>query len=162
MRAEVVDGITIRPLRNGDAETLRSVFERLGPQSRLRRFGGAKNVLLASDIEQLTRVDGNHHVLVAVAAGEPVGIAHLVRDGSTAELGLMVADDWHGRGVGSLLCDRLAEDARAAGIRRIEGAVQDGNHAAAALVRRLRAAVGFPAEGSPRPNRLGAWRTQSG
>ena len=108
MHSELIRGITIRPLRNGETGAVQAVFDRLGPRSRLLRFGGAKNVLLPRDLEQLARIDANHHVLVAVADGEPVGIARLVRDGDTAEVAFAVADDWQGRGIGTVLVDRLA------------------------------------------------------
>ncbi|HZQ16836.1 MAG TPA: GNAT family N-acetyltransferase [Gaiellaceae bacterium] len=132
-------GITIRPLRNGERSAIQAVFDRLGPCSRLLRFGGAKNVLLPGDLERLARVDANHHVLVAIAEGEPIGIARLVRDGESAEVAFAVADDWQGRGVGRVLVDRLAADARAAGIRRFTATVTGDNPRSAALLRRLRA-----------------------
>src|SRR4249919_1950220 len=115
VHAEAIRGITIRPLRSGESSVIQAVFDRLGPTSRLLRFGGAKNVLTPADLEQLSRVDGDH-VLVAVVAGEPVGIARLVRDGAEAEVAIAVADEWQHRGVGTFLADRLAADARAAGI----------------------------------------------
>src|SRR5262249_42069362 len=59
MHSRYVDGITIRPLRNGDTETVSCVFERLGEESRRRRFGGAKPALSESELAQLARVDRN-------------------------------------------------------------------------------------------------------
>jgi L-amino acid N-acyltransferase YncA len=136
MRSEHVDGVTIRPLRNGDAGSVQAVFDRLGTESRRRRFGGAKNVLTAYDLEQLARVDANHHVLVALLDCEPIGIARLVRDGATAEVAVEVVDEWQGRRVGTLLMSCLAADARAAGIRRLHAAVDYDNVASRALMRR--------------------------
>ena len=69
----------------------------------MRRFGGAKNVCTAYDLEQLARMDGDHHVLVAFIKGEPIGLARLVRDGTAAEVAVEVADEWQGRRVGTLL-----------------------------------------------------------
>jgi acetyltransferase len=140
MQSEVIRGITVRPLRNGESEVVQAVFDRLGPQSRHLRFGGAKNVLTPSDLELLARVDGSHHVLVAVVAGAPVGIARLVRDGDSAEVAFAVADDWQGKGVGTVLVDRLAEDARAAGIERFTAQIRADNAPSIALARRLKAA----------------------
>jgi GNAT superfamily N-acetyltransferase len=140
MHAEVIRGITIRPLRNGEAEVIQAVFDRLSARSRLLRFHGAKNVLTRGDLEALSRVDDTHHVLVALVDGEPVGIARLVRDGDAAEVAFAVADEWQGRGVGTLLVDRLAADARAAGITRFVAEVQPDNAPSLALARRLRAA----------------------
>jgi GNAT superfamily N-acetyltransferase len=141
MNAEVIRGITVRPLRGGDTEVVQAVFDRLGPRSRLLRFGGAMNVLLAGELERLARVDGDHHVLVAYDGREPVGIARLVRDGREAEVAFAVADDWQGKGVGTLLADRLAAEARAAGIVRVHCEVRADNTPSLALCSRLKSAL---------------------
>ena len=141
MHAELIRGITVRPLRPGESETIQAVFDRLGPRSRRLRFGGAKIVLLPSDLELLSRVDGEHHVLVAIVDGEAVGVARLVRHGDVGEVAFAVADDYQGHGVGTVLVDRLAEDARAAGITRFCGDVSEGNVASDALIRRLKLAA---------------------
>ena len=136
MRTEIVKGITIRPLRNGETGAVQAVFHRLGPRTRLLRIGGAKTVLSAYDLEHLARVDADHHVLVALFKGEPVGIARLVREGSTAEVAVEVIDEWQGRRVGTLLMTRLSDDARAAGIERLHAIVDPDNTASRALMRR--------------------------
>ncbi len=138
VQTEFIQGITVRPLRPGDGETVQAVFDRLDPLSRRLRFGGAKNVLLPSDLELLARVDANHHVLVAYVGDEPVGIARLAREGRVGEVAFAVADDWQHRGIGTVLIERLAEDARAAGIESFRADVAPGNAASLALLRRLR------------------------
>src|SRR5262245_29241546 len=65
MHARYLDGMTIRPLRDGDVGTVTSLFERLGERSREQRFCGAKPRLRDAELAALARVDGNHHVLVA-------------------------------------------------------------------------------------------------
>lgn len=137
MHAEVIRGITIRPLRKGEREVVRSVFDRLGPRSRLLRFGGAKTALSAADLDALTLVDADHHVLVALVGTTPIGIARLVRDGADAEIAFAVVDEWQQRGVGSILADRLAADARAAGIERLRATMHADNRSSLALMRRV-------------------------
>ena len=137
MNAEVIRGIAVRPLRSGETEVVQAVFDRLGPRSRLLRFGGAKNVLLPHELEQLARVDGDHHVLVAWFDGEPVGIARLVRDGACADVAFAVVDNLQGNGVGSVLGQRLAEDARAAGIETLRATVSAENGASLAVLKRM-------------------------
>jgi GNAT superfamily N-acetyltransferase len=141
MNAEVMRGIKVRPLRSGETEVVQAVFDRLGPRSRLLRFGGAKNVLLPGELEQLARVDGNHHVLVAWLDCEPVGIARLVRDGSAAEVAFAVVDELQGNGVGAVLTRRLAEDARAAGIETLHATTSAENGASLALLKRMTAGM---------------------
>jgi RimJ/RimL family protein N-acetyltransferase len=140
MNAEVIEGITVRPLRNGETTVVQAVFDRLGPRSRLLRFGGAKNVLFPKELEEMAKVDGDHHVLVAYLGGEPVGIARLVREGDTAEVAFAVVDDLQGNGIGTVLVDRLGADARAAGIRRFHADVRPDNKPSLALAARLEAA----------------------
>jgi GNAT superfamily N-acetyltransferase len=141
MNAEVIRGITVRPLRGGETEVVQAVFARLGPRSRLLRFGGAKNVLTAAELEQLARVDGDHHVLVAWRGDDPVGIARLVRDGAVADVAFAVVDDLQGNGIGTVLSQRLAEDARAAGIETLRATLSAENHASLALLKRMTAGM---------------------
>src|SRR4029078_11496965 len=81
-------GLVIRPLRNGDRETVTAVLEMLGETSRRMRFTGPKPRLSALELEHLATVDATRHVLVGYLAGHarPIAIARLVRDGSGAEI----------------------------------------------------------------------------
>jgi N-acetylglutamate synthase-like GNAT family acetyltransferase len=137
MHTEVIRGITVRPLRSGDAEVVQAVFDRLGPRSRLLRFGGAKSTLSSADLRELSLVDDRHHVLVAWLGGQAVGIARLVRDGEEADVAVAVGDDWQHRGIGTVLADRLASDARAAGIERLRATMHAENRASLALMWRM-------------------------
>src|SRR5262245_7951749 len=94
MQARYVDGIPIRPLRDGDTATVAALFERLGPGSRERRFCGAKPRLAEPELAALARADATHHVLVAHVADDPrpAGIGRLVRNGVAAEIAFEVAD----------------------------------------------------------------------
>jgi ribosomal protein S18 acetylase RimI-like enzyme len=145
MHSRFVDGILIRPLRDGDTTTVLAVFERLGAESRRRRFGAAKTHLSQPELALLARVDAEHHVLVAYADGvpRPAGIARLVRDGDAAEVAFEVVDAQHGRGIGAALAEALAADARAAGITELHATVAGDNERAMSLLartsRRLRA-----------------------
>jgi len=139
MHSRFVDGLTIRPLRDGDTATVAALFARLGERSRERRFCGAKPRLSEVELAKLARVDADHHVLVGYVDGdpEPVGIARLVRNGSTAEIAFAVADAHQGRRVGSVLASELAADARAAGIAELVATVCGDNPRVLALIKRL-------------------------
>jgi GNAT superfamily N-acetyltransferase len=136
MRTEFIRGITVRPLRSGETEVVQSVFDRLGPRSRLLRFGGAKTVLLPSELAALALVDADHYVLVAWLDREPIGIARLVREGCAAEVAFAVVDEWQHRGVGTVLMERLAADARAAGVAELRATMHPDNAESLALMRR--------------------------
>jgi ribosomal protein S18 acetylase RimI-like enzyme len=130
--------ILVRPLRNGDVDTVLAVFHRLGEQSRRRRFNGPKARLSEEELWQLARVDSTHHALVAYVEGDPdpVAIARLVRDGRSAEIAFEVANDYRRRGIGSALTEELLADARAAGITEITALVSSDDPVAVALLRR--------------------------
>jgi ribosomal protein S18 acetylase RimI-like enzyme len=138
MHTRRIRNLTIRPLRACDAATVSALFERLSDRSRAQRFGGAKPRLTEQDLELLTRVDEAHHVLVAYVDGdpEPAGIARLVREGDAAEVAFAVADAYQHRGIGSVLVEELACDARAAGIKQLSATVRGDNPAAATLITR--------------------------
>ena len=132
-------GLVVRPLRNGDVETVMDVFERLGERSRRNRFNGPKPRLSPAELEHLAAVDATRHVLVAYLEGDerPVGIARLVRDGSSAEIAFEDADEHHRLGIGSALTAELLADARAAGITEVTALVASDNPAAVSLLRRV-------------------------
>ena len=139
MQSRYVNGLTIRSLRNGDTETVAALFARLGDRSRERRFCGAKPRLSDPELTLLARVDRDHHVLVGYLDGdaEPAGIARLVRSGASAEIAFAVADTHQGRGIGSVLANELAADARAAGITQLVATVCGDNPRIVALLGRL-------------------------
>jgi len=116
--------VRLRPIRPTDKALLRAGFERLGPRSRYRRFLAPMPRLADSVAAYLTDVDHHdHEAIVALddATGAGVGVARFVRRADrpdTAEAAVTVVDDWQGRGLGTILLDRLAERARAEGIVR--------------------------------------------
>ena len=142
--------ILVRPLRNGDIDTVLAVFHRLSDQSRRRRFNGVKARLTEEELWALARVDATHHALVAYVEGDPdpVAIARLVRDGQAAEIAFEVANDCQQRGIGTALTEELLADARAAGITEITALVRSDNPAAVSLLRRAFGVLDVSLQGS--------------
>ncbi len=93
--------------------------------------------------------------LVAVGEGEVVGSLHLEpsRHGF-AELGMAVAREWRGRGVGSALLAAAIEQARGQGLHKLTLSVFPHNAAALALYSKF----GFVEEG----RRIKQYRRMSG
>lgn len=139
MQTRYVDGVTIRPLRAGDSETVAALFARLGSGSRAKRFCGAKPQLSEGELAALSRVDDEHHVLVGYVDGDPqpAAIARLVRTGDAAEVAFEVADVYQGRRIGTTLARALAADARASGIRQLVATVCGENDAMVSLLKRI-------------------------
>jgi ribosomal protein S18 acetylase RimI-like enzyme len=93
--------------------------------------------------------------LVAVAAGEVVGSIHIDASGfGFGEIGMAVAREWRGRGVGSALLAAAIDWARERGLHKLSLSVFAHNEAAIALYRKF----GFVEEG----RRVNHYRRASG
>lgn len=122
--------VSIRPIRAADRDGLRRGFERLGSDSRYRRFMSPIGELTSEQLSYLTEVDHHdHEALIATDArdeGVVVGVARWVRspeNRAAAEVAVTVVDDWQGRGLGRTLLERLTERAREEGIERFTAEV---------------------------------------
>jgi ribosomal protein S18 acetylase RimI-like enzyme len=94
-------------------------------------------------------------LLVAVASGEVVGSIHVGTSGhGFGEIGMAIAREWRGRGVGSALMAAAIDWARAQGLHKLSLGVFAHNTAGIALYRKY----GFVEEG----RRVKHYRRQSG
>ena len=135
--------IEIRPISPDDREELAAGMRRLSPESRYRRFFTPTSELSEAQLTYLTEVDHHdHEALVAIEPGTEhgIGVARFVRspaDAETAEVAVAVADFWQGRGVATALLDRLAERARAEGVRRFSADILAENRPMLELIGEL-------------------------
>ncbi|HVW24469.1 MAG TPA: GNAT family N-acetyltransferase [Polyangiaceae bacterium] len=138
--------VRLRAVSRTDQQLVGAFFERLTPQSRHSRFFGARSSLPAAEIERMTSLDPAATVAIAavvVENGEQriVGIAEFTLDSNEpvtgaerdaelrrGEFAVAVADDQQGRGIGTLLLERVAAVAREAGIDELEALVLADNH----------------------------------
>ncbi|MFC7480896.1 GNAT family N-acetyltransferase [Luedemannella flava] len=126
--------VVIRPVTPTDADALTGLFRGGSPEALRRRFFAVPGPLtIAAEVVRLTRTqDPGHDAIVAVDRATVVGVASYWRanpDAPTAEFGIFVADDHHGRGIGTLLLEQLSARARARGIVELTGQVLAGNAA---------------------------------
>jgi len=135
--------LRLRAIGAGDREGLATLFSRLSPESRRRRFLGAKPRLTTRELMYLTEIDHlTHEALAAVddRDGSIVGVSRYAGwDGADgiAEVAVAVADDLQGRGIGGALTARIVHLARANGVARLTATTQWDNWPARALLRRL-------------------------
>lgn len=97
---------------------------------------------IATVAANLTKLGPNDHSIVAETAGRVIAMASLHRTAGrrshSAGLGMMVADDWHGRGVGTALLGTLTDLAdNALALSRIELHVFADNAPAIALYQKF-------------------------
>ncbi|HEY1370125.1 MAG TPA: GNAT family N-acetyltransferase [Gaiellaceae bacterium] len=142
--------ILVRPLRNGDLDTVLAFLHRVDGVSRRNRRNGAQARLTEHELWELALVDATHHALVAYVDGDPdpVAFGRLVRSGRSAELAVEVAADHRAGRIGAALARALLADAQAAGITEITASVPGDNPAAAALLRQRLSALGIPLHGA--------------
>ncbi|MDX1616255.1 MAG: GNAT family N-acetyltransferase [Candidatus Promineifilaceae bacterium] len=155
-RFETKEGLPlwVRPLRPQDAPQLVHLFEHMGPESRYLRFNVPLNnpdpQLVWQEAHRLAQVnagDGAWLVFADLPEKGPVPVAgarfvRLASDPATAEASLAVRDDMQNRGIGTGLLRFLLEQARAAGIQRLQATVQRTNRPLWHLLRR----AGLPLE----------------
>jgi acetyl coenzyme A synthetase (ADP forming)-like protein len=132
--ADVVlrDGSTVhvRPVRVDDGERIRRFLEELSPDSIAFRFFGHPNLDWA--VKWSVDVDYcNRFALIAESGNPPSVIAHAAyvrEDSQRAEVAFMVADDWQGRGISTILLAHLAEVADLHEISTFTAEVLRANH----------------------------------
>jgi GNAT superfamily N-acetyltransferase len=135
----------IRPIRPEDKGMLADGLRRLSPQSAQRRFLTPKRSFSRTELRYLTDVDGRNHVaLVAEYPCYPVrrliAVGRFVIDQAhpeAAEIAVTVADEWQGRGLGSILGTHLAHLARNRDVRRFTATMASENRPAHLLMAKL-------------------------
>lgn len=128
------DGSTmaIRPVEPDDGPRIREIWESMSDRSRQLRFLSPANEVSDEDIAYLVDVDHKRHeaLLALDPTGHAVGVARYVRtpgDRTSAEVAVVVVDEWHRRGLGTVLLDRLTELAREREIERYTAIVSPDN-----------------------------------
>ena len=124
--------ILIRPVRVSDEGAVQRMFYELSEESTYKRFFGYRKVHSHEDMQKF--VDSDYDLsmgLVVCGPGsdEILGMARYDVDPATklGDIAFVVRDDWQGRGVGTALMRRMAEIARAKGLRGFSADVLVGN-----------------------------------
>jgi acetyltransferase len=151
------DGVTtdgspfrIRPIRPEDAELMKDHFNSLSPRSVYLRFFLPMKQLSNAMLVRLTQIDYDREVaLIALMGPEDheamVGVARVIfePDGESGEFAVIVADPWHGKGIGASLLKRCLVIARDMGLRRVWGLVLAENTQMVKLGRKLGFAASY-------------------
>lgn len=155
--AEVVlrDGtaVRVRTARPQDEDALVAFYRGLSEHSLVYRFfTRISNAALVHEVRRLLYNPRAVH-LVATFGDPPRVVAHglyALADSDRAEVAFAVADEFQGRGVGTLLLGQLAEVAARQGIRLFEASVLPTNHRMLEVFRES----GFPVEVHAEPGQL--------
>ena len=135
------EAFAVRPAEEGDRRSLALLLADVAEE----RDGIAAEPPV--DVELLAATWELDGTLVAVAAVEIVGELRVAPSSfGFGEIGMVVAVDWRGRGVGSALVVEAIQWARARGLHKLSLSVFPHNDAAIALYRKF----GFAEEGRRR------------
>jgi len=125
-REKLLDGqeVLVRPVRATDEDELQRLFYALSDESTYRRFMCHKVVHPHKEMQHLVDLDYEQNMaLVVTVEGanggeEIIGMARYDVDPATrlADIAFVVRDEWHGRGIGTLLMRSMERIARSRGL----------------------------------------------
>jgi len=150
----LLDGTTIaiRPIRPEDAETEREFVDGLSARSRYLRFMYSLKNITMQMVSRFTQIDYDREMaLIALVDTDgrerQIAVARysMLPDGRSCEFAIVVADDWHNKGIATELLRRLIDIARDRRLERMDGAVLRENKGMIALAQEL----GFESQPSP-------------
>jgi len=143
--------VFIRTICPDDAERLQAFFARLSPETTYYRFLGRRKELPYEEAHRLVEVDYRTRMALVGTCEqrgdeEIVGVARYAVIPGTwpaeAEAAIVIEDQYQGRGLGTILLERLVAYARAHGIRTFLATVRHDNARMMRFIRRS----GLPTE----------------
>ena len=132
--------LSVRPVRHDDDRREEAFVHGLSRESRYQRLlsGGIK--MTPEWIERMTHIDYRRHMAFALTTVNDgveqfVGVVRYVvaPTEASAEIGLVIADAWQGKGLGRRLLQALLEHAKGAGLHEVQGTVLATNRAMLSL-----------------------------
>lgn len=123
--------VSVRPIVPGDKQGIADGLSRLSSQSRYRRFMAPTDHLSDEHLRFFTEIDYHHHFAWAAFAldepGQPgIGIARYVCDTDNPEIAepaVAILDNYHNRGLGTLLLSLLANTALENGVKQFRASL---------------------------------------
>ena len=126
--------ITLRPVRISDEPLLKDFFYSLSDQSIYRRFISARTDMPHERLQEFVVIDYTREMVILAVTGEPgqetvIGVGQYGIDETThtAEVALVVRDDFQNKGVGTELLNYLTYLAKRQGLLGFTAEVLVGN-----------------------------------
>jgi acetyltransferase len=144
--------LTMRPIRPEDTEMEVAFVDNLSGESRYMRFMYPLTTLTPELLARFTQIDYDREMALIATWTEDgkesiAGVCRYITkwDAEACEFAVVVADRWQGRGLATILMNRLTDYARAAGLSLMEGSVLAQNDRMLSLMRNL----GFEVHSDP-------------
>ena len=139
-----VGKLLIRPIRPEDAPLVVEMFDALSPQSIYFRFFSPLKTLPHHMLARFTQIDYDREIALVAVVQENgrdrlLGVARVIPEHNQkqAEFAVLVADQWHGKGIGAALLKRCLDIARPLHFEKIKGIVLADNTKMIALGQKL-------------------------
>ena len=136
--------VTLRPIRPEDAEIEQAFVRSLSPESRRFRFMDTLRELTPAMLVRFTQIDYDREMAFVATIQRDgkeveVGVCRYITnpDGVTCEYAIVIADDWHRRGLGRRMMAQLIEVARRRGLQAMVGHVMASNRGMLELCQEL-------------------------
>ncbi|MDZ7667591.1 MAG: GNAT family N-acetyltransferase [Desulfotignum sp.] len=136
--------IFMRPVRPGDAQQMIDLFSDLSPETIFMRFFSPLKGISRSMLVRLSQIDYDREIALCAFAGDGderklIGVARIIfmPDGKTGEFAVVVADDWHGKAIGSVLLKQAMISAKKYGLSVVTGLVLTSNAAMLAMGQKI-------------------------
>lgn len=140
-KVKLADGaeVKLRPLRHSDAEHMLELFKHFSEHTIYYRFFENIKKMPKADLEGYLNVDYKKDIaIIAEKGGQFIGVArYMGYEQDTAEFAVVVRDDWHGRGVGTILMKHIIRAAKKNRFKRLFGIIMEDNAAMFAVLERL-------------------------
>lgn len=136
--------VTLRPIRPEDAEIEQAFVRSLSPESRRFRFMDTLRELTPMMLVRFTQIDYDREMAFVATVERDgkeveIGVCRYITnpDGVTCEYAIVIADDWHRRGLGRRMMGQLIEVARRRGLEAMVGHVMSSNRGMLELCQEL-------------------------
>ena len=140
--------LRVRPIRHDDGQREEAFVRGLSLESRYQRMLSGGTKITPEWIDSMTHIDYHRHMAFAITTVSDgveqfVGVGRYVVDAASlnADVALVLADAWQGRGLGRRLLATLLEHAQTARVRQAVGVVLSSNVAMLRLARSMGFAV---------------------
>jgi len=158
LRLPVGETVTIRPAGPGDADRLQLYVRQLSANARYNRFFGALSELPPAELYRATHMDGQSRATLIAEIGDSNAIMigelrYACLSDDVCEFSISVADNWRGRGVGSLILEDLQRRTRGLGIERLVADVLRSNETMLTFAMKIGFSIA-PRSGDPRAVRI--------
>ncbi|MCB9080661.1 MAG: bifunctional acetate--CoA ligase family protein/GNAT family N-acetyltransferase [Lewinellaceae bacterium] len=128
--------VWLRPIRPEDEPAMEAMLKHVSSNSLYMRFFGYIPKVTHTWLTRFTHIDYDREIAIIAEVEavkgqrrEMIGVVRIIEDAwrESAEYSILVADHWHGKGIGNLLTDHILDIARKRDIPKIVASVLPHN-----------------------------------